>query len=99
MLQGRKCRGERCGETIAFVKVKNRDGDDKMMPIDVEPSPNGRWFVNENEGDGSRDDPHTARYVRPKDADYERLKEANLLHMPHHATCAASEDFRKKKGK
>ena len=50
-----------CKAKMAFVKVTNREGKERNMPLDAQPSENGRWFINENEGDGTRSDPHTAR--------------------------------------
>lgn len=82
---------------MVFVEVQNREKQTRRMPLDAEPSPKGRWFINENEGDGSRDSPHTARYVGDRDPDFRKLHDANLLHTPHHATCPYADQFRGKK--
>jgi hypothetical protein len=102
MLREVPCRS--CRGMMVFVKVdtKPKKGETepghRVMPLDAKPSPEGRWFINENEGDGSRDDPHKAYYTRTDDADFRKRHDANLLHTPHHATCPDAESFRKKKG-
>ena len=83
---------------MVFVRVEKKEGGERIMPLDAKPSPEkGRWFINENEGDGTRDDPHRAYYTSPNDPEFRKRRDANLLHTPHHATCPEADQFRKKK--
>ena len=35
--------------------------------------------------------------VKTEDPDYRKLRDAKLLHTPHHATCPQADQFRRKK--
>lgn len=96
MIREVSCSAGKCKAPMVFVKTTNREGKERTMPLDAKPSQDGRWFINENEGDGSRNDPHTARYVAANDPDYGKYRTQNLLHTPHHATCSEAAQFRKK---
>lgn len=93
MIREVDCRS--CQQPMVFVKVEKKDGTDRVMPLDAKPSLEGRWFIDENEGDGSRNDPHRAYYTRGDDAAYDQRQ--GMLHTAHHATCPDAESFRKKK--
>lgn len=96
MIREVPCSASTCKAPMVFVKVEKPNGEFRTMPLDAKPSREGRWFINENVGDGSRNDPHLAEYVGKDDARYPRLLQQNLLHTPHHATCPASDSFRRK---